>query len=76
MRSQDVFAASGVAIEKLVVVAEPIDSNFFDPSKAVPLLMPQGELVFGTPAALDADPDYAFLSVRPQLHVVRSGDLR
>lgn len=52
-------------MEKLVVVPEPIDSDFFDPSKAVPLPLPQGELVFGTPAAPDAKPDYAFLSVGP-----------
>lgn len=50
-------------MEKLVVVPEPIDSDFFDPAKAAPLPLPQGELVFGAPPPLDAEPDFAFVSV-------------
>ena len=57
------FAASGVATEKLVVVPEPVDTAFFDPSKAVPLQLPQGQLVFGAPPAPGARPDTAFVSV-------------
>lgn len=62
---QGVFAASGVALEKLVVVPEPVDSVFFDPSKASPLPLPQGQLVFGTEQAVDTKADHAFISVIP-----------
>ena len=61
---QDVFAASGVAMKKLLVVPEPIDTAFFDPAKASPLQLPQGDLVFGTQPSSDAEVDYAFISVR------------
>lgn len=34
------FAAAGVSADKLRVLGEPVDTNFFDPTKAAPLTLP------------------------------------
>ena len=62
--AQEVFAASGVARDKLVVVAEPVSTAFFDPALAQPMQLPVGELVFGAEPAAQQQADFAFLSVR------------
>jgi len=62
--AQDVFAASGVAVDKLVVVGEPVSTAFFDPALARPMQLPVGDLVFGADPAARQRPDFAFLSVR------------
>ena len=58
------FAGSGVARDKLVVVAEPVSTAFFDPALAQPMPLPAGDLVFGGEPAAPAPADFAFLSVR------------
>lgn len=42
------FAASGVDPSKLRVVAEGINTTWFDPSRYQPIELPKGTLVFGT----------------------------
>ena len=54
---------SGVTRDKLVVVAEPVSTAFFDPAVAQPMPMPVGDLVFGAEPAASAPADFAFLSV-------------
>ena len=47
---RDVFARGGVVPEKLVVVPEPVDVDFFDPAKVGTLMFPRSE---GAGAALE-----------------------
>lgn len=44
---RSVFAASGVDPAKLVVVPEPVDTDFFDPLRHQPLPLPLDQRVFG-----------------------------
>ena len=54
---RDAFAAAGVAAAKLVVVGEPVDTAFYDPSVHAPLPLPR---LTGTPAGVTP---FRFLSV-------------
>ena len=53
----------GLRLKRLVVVAEPVSTAFFDPAAAQPMRLPVGDLVFGGEPAASAPADFAFLSV-------------
>ncbi|KAL1495796.1 hypothetical protein AB1Y20_016657 [Prymnesium parvum] len=48
---REVFAAAGVRADKLVVIGEPVDTAFFDPSLHTPLPLPPLDASASTPAA-------------------------
>jgi hypothetical protein len=47
--SRDVFISSGVEAAKVRVVAEGVNTTFFDPAKYRPAKLPVGDIVFGRP---------------------------
>lgn len=58
---RQVFADSGVKADKLHVVPEPVDVDFFNPKGVTPLELPLGKLVFGR--ARSEAKTVAFLSI-------------
>ncbi|KAL0024842.1 hypothetical protein WJX79_004444 [Trebouxia sp. C0005] len=58
---KQVFADSGVKANKLHVVPEPVDVDFFNPKGVTPLELPLGKLVFGR--ARSEAKTVAFLSI-------------
>ncbi|KAK9828488.1 hypothetical protein WJX72_000263 [[Myrmecia] bisecta] len=60
---KQVFASSGVAESKLVVVPEPVETAFFDPGKHTPLSLPLGRRVFGWERDTRQPAPFVFLSV-------------
>ncbi|KAK9791576.1 hypothetical protein WJX73_010077 [Symbiochloris irregularis] len=59
---KEVFAASGVQESKLVVMPEPVDVDFFSPSRVKPLRLPLGRSMFGHPHPRSPKP-FVFLSL-------------